>query len=42
MSLHVETFPELYDMSNWKFKAEGDANIVLSFVGQNDKIVSVS
>jgi hypothetical protein len=38
MSLRVETFPELCDVSNWRFKAEGDANIVLSFVGKNGEI----
>nr|CAG8444220.1 13944_t:CDS:2 [Entrophospora candida] len=38
-SLRVETFPELYDISNWKVKSEGNANIILSFVGKNDKFM---
>ncbi|GBC06743.1 hypothetical protein RclHR1_07000013 [Rhizophagus clarus] len=31
----VETIPELYDTTIWKFKAEGNANITLSYVGEN-------
>ncbi|CAH1758548.1 10739_t:CDS:2 [Entrophospora sp. SA101] len=38
-SLRVETFPELYDISNWKVKSEGNANIILSFVGKKDKFM---
>ncbi|RGB24285.1 inositol-pentakisphosphate 2-kinase [Rhizophagus diaphanus] len=31
----VETIPELYNTTLWKFKAEGNANITLSYVGEN-------
>ena len=35
----VETIPELYDTALWKFKAEGNANIILSYVGKNIRYV---
>ncbi|RIA89624.1 inositol-pentakisphosphate 2-kinase [Glomus cerebriforme] len=31
----VEIIPELYNTTLWEFKAEGNANIILSYVGEN-------
>jgi hypothetical protein len=35
----VETIPELYNTTLWKFKSEGNANIILSYAGKNIRYV---
>ncbi|CAG8655331.1 9389_t:CDS:2, partial [Scutellospora calospora] len=34
---HIEIIPELYHENLWKYKAEGNENIVLTFIGKDEK-----
>ncbi|RIB04632.1 inositol-pentakisphosphate 2-kinase [Gigaspora rosea] len=35
--LHIEVIPELYHKNLWKYKAEGNVNVVLVFIGKNER-----
>lgn len=37
--LHIEVIPELYHKNLWKYKAEGNVNVVLAFIGKNERFI---